>query len=1099
MKIGRLIYIIAVLSGLVLTSNPLVAATPYRDHRFDSFKTLPDCNEGDILFVGNSITNMMNWWEAFGSRDNIRGRGNSGANSKELLYNFDNLVKGNPSKVFLMIGTNDLASDADINSPDSVAGRIIEFLSTTRNKLPEAEIYYQSILPSLIANRTQAKTEKTNDIVRNWISNQNDPKITYVDLYTPFLGENGALLNSFPSPSPDALSYDGLHLTQKGYKIWLDIIKDYVGYEPMYGEKAINLAGGLNGSNGMRVSYFGALPVKKDDILLIGDEMIHNGEWQERLHNTNIKDRGIGWGFPGLTIDLMEGTFDPILSGNVSNGVEKETPRAVAFYSGTGELMKGWGPDSLFKAYSHAVEQLREKLPDTPIFAMTLLPFPASQSEKNAVIAEFNRRLTHELAIGKNIQLIDLYAIAGGNNRVEAYFLNEESPFLNGEGYEAVAKAIGEAISGLNALSDYSLIPKPREIEFEKGTVRIDAVKVNSPFSNERIADVLNYMKVTDGNSQGFPVNCEIDKSITFGENDSDEAYRLEIKDTGISITAPSDRGLYWGLVTLNQLAMNNKEGEIFLPLLCITDWPAFSIRGFMNDTGRSFISLQELKNEIDIMSRFKLNVFHWHFTENQAYRLESKAFPQLNEPENMERDKGKFYKLEEAKELVEYAAERNITLIPEIDMPGHSKYFYKTFGFDMQSPEGIEVLKTLIDEACEAFVDVPYFHIGTDEVTFTNPDFVPEMVAYVREKGKKVVSWNPGWNYQPEEIDMVQMWSYRGRPLNGVPTVDSRFHYINHYDTYADILALYRSNVYGREKEDDTIKGLILALWNDRYIDEEKKIAIQNNLYPLLLATAERGWDGGGREYFDSLGTNMAAPTTADFREFSDFERRLLNHKEMTFSGNNFPYVKQTNVNWLITEAFPNAGDMTAVFPPEKEGAQWQYNYNDSVYQSREARGAGIYLRHVWGTLIPGFYPNPQPDHTAYAFTNVYSPKEQTVGLQFETQNYSRSEPDLAPPLGEWDYRGSKLWINGKEIKPRLWKNTHKVKDNEISLANENMVVDPPLAVKLNKGWNSVMVKLPIGKFTTEEVRLVKWMFTFVFTTPDGKEVMPGLLYSVD
>ena len=1073
------------------------AQTPFRDHRFSSYKTLPICNEGDILFVGNSITNMMNWWEAFGSRENIRGRGASGANSAELLYYFDDIVRGNPSKVFLMIGTNDLASNAEFNSPDSVAGRIIEFLSRTRRKAPEAEIYFQSILPTLNGNRTKEKTLKTNSIVENWIAEQNDPALMYIDLYTPLANDDGTFKKTAPAPDTEAISYDGLHITQEGYKIWLDIIKDYVGYEPVYGKDAINLSGGMPTSNGMRVSYWGALPVSSEDILLIGDELIHNGEFQERLKNTNIKDRGIGWGFPGITLENMEGAFDAILNGNTDRGVVKETPRAVTFYSGTGELEKGWNADSLFNAYSHAVNVLHEKLPETPIYAMTLLPYPRSQVEKNKVIAEFNNRVINELVNpAQNLFLIDLYNAAGGENRIEGYFMHPESTYVNGDGYIIVAETIGKALKGLETLSDFSLLPKPQRITFGKRDIEAKAVRVESPYAPERVADVLQNLKVDNDNLQALSVKCRIDKKIPYGDINSDEAYRLKITPEEVMIQAPTTKGLYWGLVTLNQLVMEDRDGMCILPECEITDWPAFSIRGFMNDTGRSFISLAELKEEIDAMSRFKMNVFHWHFTENQGYRLESKAYPQLNAPANQLRDKGKYYTLEEAKELVAYAAERNITVIPEIDMPGHSQYFNLTFGFDMQSPEGMKVLKTLIDEACEAFEDVPYFHIGTDEVNFTNPDFVPEMVAYVRNKGKKVVSWNPGWKYNPGEIDMVQMWSYRGSPLEGTPTIDSRFHYINHFDTYGDIVALYRSNVYGREKEDDTIKGLILALWNDRYIDDEKSIPIQNNLYPLLMATAEKGWDGGGGEYFDSLGVNMGRRNTTDFRNFEDFERRLLNHKATTLDDKIIPYVKQTNVNWLITDAFPNNGDMNAIFPPETEGPRIEYIYNDSVYKSKEATGAGIYLRHVWGNAIPAFYDNPQPDHTAYAFTNVYSPTDSEVGLQFETQNYSRSEPDLPPPSGQWDYRGSKLWINGEEIKPREWKNSHTEKDNEISLANENMVTDRPLKINLKKGWNTVMIKLPVGKFQTPEVRLVKWMFTFVFTTPDGRGAEPGLIY---
>ena len=1092
--LNALLLLLFIIGGRAL----MFADVTYRDHRFNSYKTLPECQEGDILFVGNSITNMMNWWEAFGSRDNIRARGNSGAASHELLLHYDDIVKGNPSKVFLMIGTNDLGSTTDFNSPDSVASRIIEFLTRTRKKVPDADVYYQSILPSLVGRRTQEKTESTNKMVSQWIEAQNDPKLVYIDLYTPMVTEDGTIKNTAPAPNPEAWSFDGLHLTQKGYQIWLDIIKDYVGYEPVYGPKAVNLDGGMAASNAMRVSYFGALPIKSSDILLIGDEVIHNGEWQERLKNTNIKDRGIGWGFPGITLSMQEGSFDPILSGNVENGVVKETPRAVALYGGTGEIQKGMNADSVFYAYKHAVESLRNRLPQTPIFAMTLMPFPAKETEKNKVITEFNKRIVNELVNSEdNIFLIDLYNTTGGENRIEDYFMSIDSPFISGEGYNAIAKAIEEALENFITLSDYSLLPLPQSVVFGNRYVKADKFKVETSFWKNRISEILGDFTISE-NNKGFPIRCVIDNDISYGESNSDEAYRLNISDKEIIIKAPTPKGLYWGFITLNQLAKTNDNGETFLPFTEIIDWPAFSIRGFLNDTGRSYISMEELKKEIDIMSRFKMNTFHWHFTENQAWRLESKLYPQLNDSSNMLRDHGKYYTIEEAKELVKYAAERNILVIPEIDMPGHSKAFDITFGFDMQSPEGMKILKELVTEACETFEELPYFHIGTDEVQFTNPNFVPEMVKLVRGHGKKVISWNPGWKYQPGEIDMIQMWSYRGKPIEGIPTIDSRFHYINHFDTYGDIVALYRSNIYGKEKEDDTIKGVILALWNDRYIQDEKTIAVQNNLYPLIMATAERGWDGGGTEYFDSLGTNMADINSKDFKNFEDFERRMLNHKSTTLKNENIPYVKQTNVNWLITEAFPNNNDLTAVFPPEVEGPKKEYVFNDSIYKSGVATGAGIYLRHVWGNTIPAFYENPQPNHTAYAFTEVYSPINQEVGLQFETQNYSRSEPDLAPPQGEWDYRHSKLWINGKEIKPRIWLNTHSEKNNEVSLANENMVTEPPIPVHLNKGWNTVMIKLPVGSFSTPETRLVKWMFTFVFTTPDGKEAAPGLIYSI-
>ena len=102
-----------------------------------------------------------------------------------------------------------------------------------------------------------------------------------------------------------------------------------------------------------------------------------------------------------------------------------------------------------------------------------------------------------------------------------------------------------------------------------------------------------------------------------------------------------------------------------------------------------------------------------------------------------MTRMPGKFYTLEEVRDLVEFCKQRQVMLIPEIDMPGHSAAFVRAFRHDMQSEAGMKILKLLVDEICETF-DVPYLHIGTDEVAFTNPQFVPEMVAYVRAKGKR-------------------------------------------------------------------------------------------------------------------------------------------------------------------------------------------------------------------------------------------------------------------------------------------------------------------------------------------------------------------------
>ena len=560
------------------------------------------------------------------------------------------------------------------------------------------------------------------------------------------------------------------------------------------------------------------------------------------------------------------------------------------------------------------------------------------------------------------------------------------------------------------------------------------------------------------------------------GAKFQEEAYHLLITKKGILLEATTPKGMYWGRQTLEQLK-TTKNKKIYLPQCDITDWPAFRIRGFMHDVGRSYIPVEELKREISLLSRYKINVFHWHLTENQAWRLESKRYPELNAPENMEREKGKFYTLEEARQLVEFCKQHQMLLIPEIDMPGHSAAFVRTFKTDMQSEKGTQILKDIIDEVCATF-DVPYLHIGTDEVQFTNPDFVPMMVKYIRDKGKKVISYNPGWNYKPGEIDMTQLWSYRGKAQKGIPAIDCRFHYANHFDTYADLVAMFNSRIYNQPEGSDDLAGCIVAFWNDRYINNTPQLLAENNFYPYMLTLAERAWRGGGNCYFDGKGTLLWEDEPEQLAAFKEFEDRLLWQKKTWLKEVPFPYVRQTQNEWQITDAFPNGGDLNKVFPPE-EKEDSVYLYEGKTYKTRKIIGNGIYLRHVWGMLVPGFYANPQENHTAYATRWIYSPKERKTKLALEFQNYSRSESDLAPRQGTWDYKCSRAWLNGQEIMPPVWENTNTERSNEITLKNENYMSRPAIDITLKKGWNKLMLKLPVGKFSSKETRLVKWMFT--------------------
>lgn len=649
------------------------------------------------------------------------------------------------------------------------------------------------------------------------------------------------------------------------------------------------------------------------------------------------------------------------------------------------------------------------------------------------------------------------------------------------------------------AVATPALLPWPQEVRWTRAVFTSNEVSL--ALSGEVEAWVADWLlesgiRVNPSSSRLFEVKMVGAEVFPDSALHVNEAYRVRVTSGGIRIEATAREGVFWALQTLRQLT-ERKEGRLRIAGCEITDWPAFRLRGFMQDVGRSYISLDELKREIAMLARYKINVFHWHLTENQSWRLQSKIFPMLNDSVHTTRMPGRYYTLEEARDLVDFCRQQNVLLIPELDMPGHSAAFIRAFRHDMQSPEGMKILKLLMDEVCETF-EVPWIHLGTDEVQFTNPQFVPEMVAYVRAKGKKVISWNPGWHYAPGEIDMTQLWSYRGKAQPGIPAIDSRFHYLNHYDTFADLVGLYTSRIYDRPQGSDDLAGSIVAIWNDRLVTPERNILLENNFYPAALALAERAWRGGGFQYFDRNGTLIPPRHTDEYCAFADFETRLLRHKATYFQGYPFAYVKQTNVNWRITDAFPNEGELTRTFPPETALAD-SFQYEGKWYQTREAIGAGIYLRHVWGTLIPGFYEQPLENQTAYAYTYVYSPVAQKVGAWIETQNYGRSEMDLAPPAGKWDYKESRVWVNDAPVAPPVWTATHREKSNETALGNENCVARPPILLSLHTGWNKVLLKLPVGRFTTPEVRLVKWMFTFVLVTPDGEEAVGGLVYSPD
>ncbi|MBS5872180.1 MAG: family 20 glycosylhydrolase [Porphyromonas sp.] len=589
------------------------------------------------------------------------------------------------------------------------------------------------------------------------------------------------------------------------------------------------------------------------------------------------------------------------------------------------------------------------------------------------------------------------------------------------------------------------LLPRPQHLEMHAGKCSTIRLKPEGLYLQDELKEILQRNGCAIDSRSPIVVRTSIVPSLPKVYFNKEEAYRLRIGADGIYVDALERIGLYRGLQTLEQLLISaEKKGE--LEACDIIYWPSFRMRGLMHDLGRAFIPMEELKKQVRLLAQYKVNMLHLHLTEHQAWRLQSKRYPQLTEARHTTRMPGKFYTLSELQDLVRLCKELRITLIPE-------------------------------------------------------------MVEHVRSLGKKAIAWNPGWPFKSKEVDLLHLWSSKGRIVYGTPAIDSRYHYLNHYDLFADIQMLYSSKILGVTASNTNVMGAILAIWNDRYVESPRTIMQENAVYPNMLALAERAWLGGGAGYFNAPTAALSPEASAETREaFVDFERRLLWHKDRVFAGEPFPYVAQSHAQWYISPVYPNGGDLTASYLPEeqylKQMKAHQYAPPAEVggeaypYQ-RTSGGSGVYLRHVWGDICYGLVPNASENSTVYATAWVHSDAAMTAGLIFETQNYSRSEADVAPQQGTWDYKGSRLWVNGEAIVPPRWQNAVGQRNIDLPLANENAASRPPLQIQLQKGWNQILIKLPIGRFTLPEIRLNKWMFAAAITTPDGSKALPNLQYA--
>lgn len=332
--------------------------------------------------------------------------------------------------------------------------------------------------------------------------------------------------------------------------------------------------------------------------------------------------------------------------------------------------------------------------------------------------------------------------------------------------------AVSSAVTGQNwslptperGANEAFLIPYPAEVVRKAGKVRFSTLdaELNSPVAREcadrimaELADVRKFWQMPEQAGKNV---CRVKFEPLAGEKGKEGSYHLSVSAREFIIRADGYAGYFNALQTVRQLVRTEKSGGYLLPCIDIKDSPAFDVRGLMLDVGRNYMPMAFIKDVVRKLSYYKINVLHLHLTDDPGWRVEIKSHPELTDSTFFwkTRQPGKYYTQQEIKDLCAYCASLNIRVIPEVDMPGHSASFTKAVGADMQTERGMEVLKEALDEIIPLFED-EWFHIGSDEVHFKNKDFMPEMIRYIRSKGKEVMVWYPG--YAPDTSAIRTCW----------------------------------------------------------------------------------------------------------------------------------------------------------------------------------------------------------------------------------------------------------------------------------------------------------------------------------------------------
>ena len=489
-------------------------------------------------------------------------------------------------------------------------------------------------------------------------------------------------------------------------------------------------------------------------------------------------------------------------------------------------------------------------------------------------------------------------------------------------------------------VSTVPLIPKPVSVTPGQGSFELnDKTSIYIDKSSTGLESISGYLAQKLFPSTGIKLNVAAEKGdnqialqLSGDNNDlKDEGYDLDIKPTGITIRANKPAGIFNGIQTLLQLLPNeiSKNEKQDVPWVIgagnIHDYPSYGFRGAMLDVSRHFFTVDEVKRFIDLISSYKMNILHLHLSDDQGWRIEIKSWPNLTKHGGSTQvggGAGGFYTQEQYSDIVKYGQDRFVTIIPEIDMPGHTNaalssypvlnckdsipplYTKTEVGFSTLCVRKDSVYKFVDDVVRElsAITPGPYIHLGGDESHVTSkPDFIyfiNKIQPIPKKYGKKMIGWEEIGQANLDTNTIVQYWSNVGHAKEAVGkgakiimSPASRTYLDMKYDSttklgqaWAGLIEVdtgYIWSLSGRVKEitNDKILGVEAPLWTETISTMND---IEYMVFPRLPGIAEIGW------------------TPDNLRNWDEYKLRLAKHGAR-MRAMNIDFYESAKVPWGI------------------------------------------------------------------------------------------------------------------------------------------------------------------------------------------------------